>query len=97
MDAEGLKEGIGCVPMDGSYHVECEGWNKSMAREIDSVDRRRDGDRHGSMPMEDRLRADGWNVSMKQQDRYEEEGSVCRIANELMKKKKTDAAVTSVG
>jgi len=32
--------------------------------------------------MEDRLRADGWNVSMKQQDRCEEEVNEDRIEEE---------------
>jgi len=42
MDAEGLKEGIGfipikegigCVLMDGLYHVEYEGWNVAMKQQ----------------------------------------------------------------
>jgi len=40
-------------------------WIDSCHGECDSeIDRRRDGDRHGSMPMEDRLHADGWSASM---------------------------------
>jgi len=34
---KGLKEGIGCVPMDGPHHVECEGWNELPEKKTDAT------------------------------------------------------------